>query len=488
MFFFPKILQFHAAVNVLSILVLIREVKKRADECELPGVRYLFALNAAIGYCAIYALRMNISVAIVAMVNQTAIHDNPGTNVTSDDCPAPSHHKDFSNSTEISEDGEFVWSREMQGVVLGAFYYGYCFSQIPGGRLAEVYSGKWVFGISTLIVAVLTLLTPLAARFGVEYLIAIRALEGLAQGVTLPAINYMVGQWAPDSEKGVLNTLVHAGVNVGTIVAMPLTAFLCDSGLFGGWPSAFYIIGLFGCLWFIMWSTLVTDSPLTHPLISKEELRYITSNQKVNHTVKVRSDVSEWFLFILASCDTDDCWFNCFFGCGFSDSKRNFSLTFIRKFCNSVSGFGGALGLVGVCLAGCDVTLNKFFFILSIAIAGFAYCGHVLSLLDMAPEFVGTLMGISNTISSLTGFITPLVVGALTEEQNTLHQWRIVFIITSVLLVIATFAFIFFSSSEKQDWADQIPSEVILDLPQETKKAKKNYTALSNSVYIYSLK
>ncbi|GIY03570.1 hypothetical protein CEXT_105061 [Caerostris extrusa] len=151
---------------------IVEEKKKR---CELPGVRYLFALNAAIGYCAIYALRMNISVAIVAMVNQTAIHDNPGTNVTSDDCPAPTHHKGFGNSTEISEDGEFI----------------------PGGRLAEVYSAKWVFGISTLIVAVLTLLTPLAARLGVEYLTAIRALEGLALGVTLPAINYMVGQWAP---------------------------------------------------------------------------------------------------------------------------------------------------------------------------------------------------------------------------------------------------------------------------------------------------
>ncbi|GIY71478.1 hypothetical protein CDAR_86761, partial [Caerostris darwini] len=389
------------------------EIDEKKKRCELPGVRYLFALNAAIGYCAIYALRMNISVAIVAMVNQTAIHDKPGTNVTSDDCPAPSPHKGFSNSTEISEDGEFVWSREMQGVVLGAFYYGYCFSQIPGGRLAEVYSGKWVFGISTLIVAILTLLTPLAARLGVEYLIAIRALEGLAQGVTLPAINYMVGQWAPDSEKGVLNTLVYAGVNVGTIVAMPLTAFLCDSGLFGGWPSAFYIIGLFGCLWFIMWSTLVTDSPLTHPLISKEELRYITSNQKVNHTVKappvpwkkIMLSVPFWIVVLCKTCQdwsfytmmTD---LPTFFGTvlhfpiqenGFFSSLPHviqtivglivsfvadflirrgiFSLTFVRKFCNSVLfRVGSALGLVGVCLAGCDVALNKFFFILSIAI------------------------------------------------------------------------------------------------------------------------
>ncbi|GBN63421.1 hypothetical protein AVEN_258727-1, partial [Araneus ventricosus] len=77
--------------------------------------------------------------------------------------------------------GEFMWSSKMQGVVLGAFYYGYVISQIPGGRLAELYSGKWVFGISTLITSVLTLLTPIAARAGVGYLIAVRAIEGFAQ-------------------------------------------------------------------------------------------------------------------------------------------------------------------------------------------------------------------------------------------------------------------------------------------------------------------
>ncbi|GIY15571.1 putative inorganic phosphate cotransporter [Caerostris darwini] len=205
------------------------EIDEKKKRCELPGVRYLFALNAAIGYCAIYALRMNISVAIVAMVNQTAIHDKPGTNVTSDDCPAPSPHKGFSNSTEISEDGEFWKTRRSVQRQVGVRYH------IVDRGYTD--SPPHPFGCSP---------------WGSNTSIAIRALEGLAQGVTLPAINYMVGQWAPDSEKGVLNTLVYAGVNVGTIVAMPLTAFLCDSGLFGGWPSAFYIIGLFGCLWFIM--------------------------------------------------------------------------------------------------------------------------------------------------------------------------------------------------------------------------------------------
>lgn len=69
----------------------------------------------------------------------------------------------------------------MQGVILGAFYYGYCITQIPGGRMSEMYSAKWVYGIGTFITALLTLLTPIAAKWHVGVLIFIRALEGLAQ-------------------------------------------------------------------------------------------------------------------------------------------------------------------------------------------------------------------------------------------------------------------------------------------------------------------
>lgn len=62
---------------------------------------------------------------------------------------------------------------------MGAFFYGYLVSQIPGGLLAEKYGGKWVlagfFGLSTLA----TLLTPLAARLNYVALIILRVLVGI---------------------------------------------------------------------------------------------------------------------------------------------------------------------------------------------------------------------------------------------------------------------------------------------------------------------
>ena len=48
----------------------------------------------------------------------------------------------------------------------------------PGGRLAELYGGKWVLGLGILVTAVFTLLTPIAANTNFGLLIAVRVIEG----------------------------------------------------------------------------------------------------------------------------------------------------------------------------------------------------------------------------------------------------------------------------------------------------------------------
>ena len=65
----------------------------------------------------------------------------------------------------------------VEGVILGMFFYGYVLTQLPGGRLAEVFGGKWLFGVGVLITAVFTLLTPVAAKAGLPFLYAVRIIE-----------------------------------------------------------------------------------------------------------------------------------------------------------------------------------------------------------------------------------------------------------------------------------------------------------------------
>lgn len=47
--------------------------------------------------------------------------------------------------------------------------------------LTQKYGGKHVFGVGIVMTAVLTILTPLAARTGPEYIIAVRVLEGVGE-------------------------------------------------------------------------------------------------------------------------------------------------------------------------------------------------------------------------------------------------------------------------------------------------------------------
>ena len=64
-------------------------------------------------------------------------------------------------------------------MVLGSFYYGYMFLQIPGGYFALKFGGTKIFGLGVLMASILTLFTPLAARYSVWMLVALRVMEGL---------------------------------------------------------------------------------------------------------------------------------------------------------------------------------------------------------------------------------------------------------------------------------------------------------------------
>lgn len=79
------------------------------------------------------------------------------------------------------QDGEFAWDEYRQGIILGSFFWGYVMTQIPGGRLAELFGGRKLLGYGILSTSVFTLLTPWAARASDTLLIFFRVLMGLGE-------------------------------------------------------------------------------------------------------------------------------------------------------------------------------------------------------------------------------------------------------------------------------------------------------------------
>ena len=80
-----------------------------------------------------------------------------------------------------STQGKYTWSPSTQGVILGAFYYGYVFTPLLGGRLSELLGAKWLLGGGIFFTSILTLITPYTAELGVGGMVALRVIIGAAQ-------------------------------------------------------------------------------------------------------------------------------------------------------------------------------------------------------------------------------------------------------------------------------------------------------------------
>lgn len=149
---------------------------------------------------------------------------------------------------------------------------------MPGGRLAELFGGKIVYGVGVLITAVFTLLSPIAARINFPLFIIVRILEGMGEGVTFPSMHAMLARWIPPLERSKFAAYVYAGANFGTILSLPLSGWLCSLKLDNGWPLCFYLFGVSGIIWFLFWNILIYDTPLSHPRICRQEQTFIIAS------------------------------------------------------------------------------------------------------------------------------------------------------------------------------------------------------------------
>ena len=61
----------------------------------------------------------------------------------------------------------------------------------------------------------------------------------------------------------------------------------------------------------------------------------------------------------------------------------------------------------------CNTIATLSLLTMAVGFNGASYSGYVSSHVDLAPNFAGTLMGITNSIANIPGFVAPLVAGVL---------------------------------------------------------------------------
>ncbi|KAL3112017.1 hypothetical protein niasHT_011295 [Heterodera trifolii] len=505
----------------------------------LLSKRFSLALICFAGCALCYALRSNLSFAIVCMVKEGSptVDDNGTTKkgcgagavhgTTEQQRQQPINESDMAISrfrrqtnrsalTDHHNDdveqslpvplgpGEFDWSKQVRGQVLGAFFFGYLTSQMLGGLLAARVGAKSVILCSMLTASLLSLFSPGAARMHVSLFILIRALLGFSQGVMFPAMHCLWSNWAPPLERGLLTGVSYAGAQIGNVLVMPLSGVLCRHGFDGGWPSIFYLLGIAGLCWCLLWALTVANTPQRHSSIGADERQFIMESlgqrkdseesvirrpsrpipigaivrSKAVWAILIGHFAGDWGAYMMALGLPS--FLNDVLGMQMTSMGFASAIPYVAYF--AVINLGGhlsdsllqrqllstlncrrlamalALGgqaffllLISFCPCGYDklvITLLT----LSIGISGFQYSGFVINYLDIAPELAGLLLGLGNTLSCLAGFLGPILMGWLTPTGSK-TEWLTVFGITELILVLGALAFAVLASADVQPWA-----------------------------------
>lgn len=437
------------------------------------GIRHV---QVFMGFSAImiaYILRVNMSVAIVAMTNKT--NANP----------------DFS---------EFNWNEMEKSSILSSFFWGYLMLQIIAGNFAEKFGSKILLGVAMTASAILTLFTPFVAEYGYFVVCLLRFLQGLAQGSFLPCVTVLVSKWIPPKERGRALTIAFSGSNVGILVGFQLSGFLAASK--GGWPSVFYATGGLGCVWVLLWIWIGASTPAEHATITTVERDFIETSlmhvSKNEHKLdtpwrKIVTSMPLWAIFISHLGQNWGFWtlltempnyVNAVLGvniqnngflsslpylCGWGTAilfswlsdyvnKRNLICKSIqRKLWNTLALWGGALSLfiLGV-MTSKDVKLIIFLLIVTVALGSGIYTGFLTNHIDLSPNFCGTLMGITNSLANITSILGPLCVGWIVTDTTSEQQWKMVFLLTSAIMFGANLFYIIFGTSELQSWNQHV--------------------------------
>ncbi|XP_065179605.1 sialin-like [Sycon ciliatum] len=469
--------------------------------------RWQLALLSMFGFMFLYALRFNISQALVAMTG----------NVT------------YCNGTPANP--QFNWSSEAQGVIQSSFFYGYTAMALPGGWLCGVFGSKRVIAVSMTINALLCLLTPVMATAGVPYLIMVRVMQGLVQAPFYPAMHRMWGRWAPQADVGALSSLSYSGPYIGNILSYLLGGFLSESG-FGAssgqtycganWPSIFYVFGAGALAWTVIWMFLAFETPDVHPRISHAERTYIIKNlahDNADPEDRIEDKPYSFLdLFPIVAClprryvqncripwraivTSKPVWALCFSLFTF-DYGMYTLMTNVPKYLNEVENFDVASSgifsalpflcmwiftLLAGAVNGLSIVQNNLsfnvqrksltligtifpagFLILagystsrtsavayitaSAGISGVQMIGAGINQIDLAPRYADVLMGFSNLFASMGGILAPYFAAVLTPN-HTAAEWRLVFFITSGMFVAGAVGFAIFGSAEHQWWA-----------------------------------
>ncbi|CAH8362476.1 unnamed protein product [Eruca vesicaria subsp. sativa] len=377
---------------------------------------------------------------------------------------------------------EYNWNSATVGLIQSSFFWGYLLTQILGGIWADKFGGKVVLGFGVVWWSIATVMTPIAAKLGLPFLLVVRAFMGIGEGVAMPAMNNMLSKWIPVSERSRSLALVYSGMYLGSVTGLGFSPMLIHKF---GWPSVFYSFGSLGSIWFLLWLKYAYSSPKDDPELSEEEKKIILGGSKPREPVTVipwkliLSKPPVWALIISHFCHNWGTfilltWMPTYYnqvlkfnltesgllcvlpwftmavfaniGGWIADTlvSRGLSITSVRKIMQSIGFLGPAFFLSQL-----SRVKTPAMAVLCMACSqgsdAFSQSGLYSNHQDIGPRYAGVLLGLSNTAGVLAGVFGTAATGYILQRGS----WDDVFKVAVGLYLVGTLVWNLFATGEK---------------------------------------
>jgi len=498
-----------SSFNHIETMVIHEEEVSETQERYCGSARLFMAFMLSFCTFTLYSQRQSLNMTIHCMIDKESLMQNLEL----------SHIQNFTcrNQLNLSEDilpGKYAWSKTGQGLLLGAFYWGYCF-QIFGGLFSASIGYKYALTIAVSVSSAATILIPFAAEWSLMSVVILRFITGLSQSLIYPSVFPLIGKWSTTSEKSKIASIVIAGCSVGIIFATFISGPICSTGY---WQFNFIIVALLGFSWLLPWNKFASNSPKNSRLISRYELEYLETHreQTVNITNKspltwpiieiftspsiwvilatnVFSDFTLYGILAVFPSYLEEVYAinitkNSYIAAGqygfmlfvtvASGVLSNYFIKYkvlsklnTRKLFNSIGMILPAILFPLVTFIDCSGIVGVI--IMLILAGGFpgAYqsSGFLINALDVSGPYSGLVVGLSNSLGSITGILAPYVAHSITEDMSII-QWRTCFFVFGGLLMFGGVIFIIFSKAELESWA-KIKPEARLEIFKNSKES-----------------
>ncbi|GFS13599.1 sodium-dependent phosphate transport protein 1, chloroplastic [Elysia marginata] len=344
---------------------------------------------------------------------------------------------------------EFHWDLHQRGWVLSAFAIGYMSSQVVGGSAAKRYGGKKILSLAVILWSISTLLVPLFAH-SLTMLVLSRVILGLGEGLGLPTIFHIFSHVIPCEERSRAFGYLIAFGSIGQTVASLVCPHL-------SWPWMFYLFGMMGLLWVVVWHMMYTETRGTldeefvdPPKVSNSNVRWL---EFVIHwplwSIYIAHFSMNWSNYIIMQ------WLPTYLSSSLQANQANMMFTAVPYVMNSLISVVAAhfaddliarkwtvlsvrrlmtsIGLLGPGLfilffsAVYNFPLSVLFVSISLGLSACNSSGHLSNHAEVAPNHAGITFAISNTLATIPGILCgPLTAELVTQSHG---RWFPVFVI-----------------------------------------------------------